>query len=54
MLVAKNHGFDRFGTRFMVANAVEKFGSELVKVGANLFHTRGQTRKGGRSKLAVR
>ena len=54
MLVAKNHGFDRFGMRFVVANAVEKFGSELVKVGANLFHIRRQTRKGGRSKLAVR
>lgn len=40
--------------RFVVANAVEKFGSELVKVGANLFHIRGQTRKGGMSKLAVR
>ena len=38
---------------FVVANAVEKFGSELVKVGANLFHIRGQTRKGGGSKLAV-
>lgn len=54
MLVAKNHGFDRFGMRFVVANGVERFGSELVKVGANLFHIRGQTRQGGRSELAMR